>query len=125
MNAPVNGTNVALAANGGVATASSTYSVGYSPDGVNDDRRSGAGWGSGGGWNDGTVSAFPDWVQINFNGQKAIDHVVVYSVQDNFQNPVEPDDRTTFSLYGLTDFRVQGWNGSAGTRSAPSRATTS
>jgi len=104
--------NYALAANGGVATASSTLravnAVGY----VNDNRRSGAGWSTGGGgWADGTKGAFPDWVQIAFNGQKTIDHVIVYSVQDNFQNPVEPTDTMTFSFYGLRAFQVQGWNG--------------
>ncbi len=52
-------------------------------------------------------------MQINFNGSKTIDHVVVYTVQDNYANPVEPTDTTTFSLYGITAFTVQGWNGSA------------
>ena len=27
--------------------------------------------------------------------------------------PVEPTDAQTFSLYGVTDFSVQAWNGSA------------
>ena len=112
--APGGAVNVALAANGGVASASSTLravnAVGY----VNDNQRSGAGWSTGGGgWADGTKGAFPDWVQINFNGQKTLDHVVVYSVQDNFQNPVEPTGTMTFSRYGLTAFQVQGWNGTS------------
>src|SRR5207244_3879885 len=64
-------------------------------------------------WNDATPNSFPDWVQINFSGAKLIDHVVVYSVQDNYLSPVEPTDTMTFSLYGLVDFTVQGWNGSA------------
>jgi hypothetical protein len=113
VSALVNGTNVAAAANGGVASASSVHSPGYAADGVNDGRRSGANWGAGGGWNDGTAWSLPDWVQVRFNGPKTIDHVVVYSVQDNFLNPVEPTDSMTFSLYGLTSFQVQGWNGSS------------
>jgi hypothetical protein len=104
---------VALASNGGVASASSTYSAGYAASGAIDGRRSGAGWGVSGGWNDGTRRTFPDWLQVAFNGTKTIDHVVVYSLQDNYQNPVEPTDAMTFSLYGLTAFQVQGWNGSA------------
>jgi hypothetical protein len=54
---------------------------------------------------------FPDWLQVQFNGTKTIDRVVVYSVQDNFVNPVEPTDTMTFLLYGLQDFLVQGFNG--------------
>ena len=106
-------TNVALASNGGVASASSTYSSGYAPSGAIDGERSGANWGNGGGWNDGTPNSFPDWLQVNFNGSKSIDHVVVYSVQDNYTSPVEPTDTMTFSLYGLVDFTVQGWDGAS------------
>jgi hypothetical protein len=35
--------------------------------------------------------------------------VVVYSLQDNYFNPVEPTDTMTFNAYGVTDFTVQGW----------------
>ena len=111
MNAPVNGTNVALASNGGVATASSTHDGAFGADGVNDNRRSGSPWGNGGGWNDNTPWTFQDWVQISFNGRKTIDHVVVYTLQDNYQNPAEPTDTMTFSLYGITDFQVQAFDG--------------
>jgi len=80
---------------------------------VNNNVRSGAGWGAGGGWNDGTAGSFPDWVQITFNGQKTIDHVVVFTLQDNYATPVEPSNTMTFSKYGITAFQVQGWNGTA------------
>ncbi len=100
-----------LPSNGGVASASTTNSAGFSPASVIDNRRSGAGWGAGGGWNDATPGAFPDWIQVNFKGTKTIDHVVVYSVQDNYTNPVEPTDAMTFSLRGITDFLVQGFDG--------------
>ncbi len=107
------GTNFALVSNGGVASASSTYSATYPVTAINDNERAGASFANGGYWNDATPNSFPDWVQINFSGSKSIDHVVVYSVQDNYTNPVEPGDTQTFSLYGITDFTVQGWNGSA------------
>jgi hypothetical protein len=42
---------------------------------------------------------------------KLIDRVVVYSVQDNYLNPVEPTDSMTFTLRGIRDFDVQGFNG--------------
>ena len=58
-----------------MALASSTYSAGYPVSAVNDNQRSGAGWGGGGGWKDATSGAFPDWVQISFNGTKSIDRL--------------------------------------------------
>ena len=107
-------TNVALASAGAVATASSTLGGGYPVSAVNNNERTGAGWGNGSaGWRDGTNGVFPDWVQIAFNGVKTIDRVVVYTIQNNWTNPVEPTDTLTFSLYGVTAFSVQTWNGSA------------
>ena len=109
--------NVALAANGGVASASSTAGVGvgaaYPVASVIDGDRAGLNWGSTGGWMDNTLFAFPDWVQINFNGPKTIDHISVYTLQDNYVNPVDPPSNLTFTQYGITDFQVQAWNGSA------------
>ncbi len=108
--------DVALAANGGVASASSTYVYpGYSfpVSAVNNGDRTGLNWGQGGGWNSATANAFPDWVQITFNGQKTIDQVIVYTLQDNYANPVDPPANMTFTLYGVTGFQVQGWSGSA------------
>ena len=105
--------NVALASLGAVATASSSYSEGFSPAGANDGETTGAHWGDGGGWNDATANAFPDWLQVTFNGQKTINRVVVYSVQDNFNSPSLPTDTMTFTQYGITAFRVRAWTGSA------------
>jgi len=106
--------NVALASNGGVASASTTYvNGGYPAAAVNNDERAGRAWGAGGGWNDDSANIFPDWVQINFNGSKTIDRVVVYTVQDNYADPVEPSDAMTFAQWGITAFVVQGWSGSA------------
>ena len=104
--------NVALAANGGVATASSTLRAANAASYVNDNQRSGAGWTTGGGgWSDASPGQFPDWVQITFSGQKTVDHVVVYSLQDDLLHPLEPVATTKFTRYGLTAFDVQGWNG--------------
>jgi hypothetical protein len=96
-----------------VATASSTYGSGYPVTAVNNNQRTGNTWGNGGGWNDATVNTQPDWVQINFSGTKTIDRVVVYTIQDNYSNPIEPTDTLTFNTYGITGFTVQGWDGSA------------
>jgi len=109
--------NVALAGNGGVASASSTFvpvfGFTFPVASVNDGDRTGINWGHGGGWANATANVFPDWVQINFNGQKTIDHVIVYTLQDNFATPVDPPNNMTFTLYGVTAFQVQGWNGAA------------
>ena len=109
------GTNFALASNGAIALASSTYVVSgydFSPASLINNERTGTNWGNGGGWIDATPSSFPDWVEIDFNGSKTIDHVVVYSVQDNWASPIEPTDTLTFTQYGVTAFDVQVWNGS-------------
>ena len=34
-------------------------------------------------------------------------------MQDNYDSPVEPSDTLTFANYGLRDFEVQYWTGSA------------
>ena len=105
--------NIALASVGAVASASSTYSSAFPVAAVNDGQRIGATWGNGGGWNDATYNTQPDWVQINFNGTKTIDRVVVYTLQDNYTNGTEPTDTLTFINEGITGFTVQGWDGSA------------
>ena len=109
---PPQETNVALASTGAVASASSTFSSDYPVSAINDNERAGVGWSTGGGWADGTANQFPDWVEVDFNGAQAIDKVVVYTLQDNWQNPVEPTDTMTFTQYGGTDFTVQAWDGS-------------
>ncbi len=111
---PTTSVNVALAANGGVASASSTL-PGRAPSVLIDNERAGinfASAGYGGIWKDATYGAFPDWAQVNFNGSKTINRVVVYTAQTNYTAPVEPTDTLTTTL-GLTDFTVQGWDGGA------------
>jgi hypothetical protein len=108
-------TNVALATAGSAATASSTYPYGnYSPGGVIDGNRKGNPWGGNAGWNDFTINQLPDWLQVNFAGEKIIDTINVFSVQDAWLAPSEPTGAMTFSNFGLIDFDVQYWLVSAG-----------
>jgi hypothetical protein len=106
--------NVALAGAGATASASSTYSTGFPASGAINGEAAGWNWGGGsGGWKDATSNAWPDWLQVAFAGSKTIDRVVVFSVQDDFEDPVEPTDTMTFTRWGLRDFSVQAWNGSS------------
>ena len=105
--------NVALATNGGVATASSSHSAAFPIRSINDGLRTAKNWASGGGWNDATQNTYPDWVQINFDSVKTIDRVVVVTLADNFSSATEPTPSTAFSQYGITEFQVQYWNGTA------------
>jgi glucose/arabinose dehydrogenase len=103
--------NVAAAANGATAVGSSTHDVGFAASGAINGDRKGQGWGAGGGWNDATASAWPDWLEVDFAGAKTIDEVDVFSVQDNWSAPVEPTPTMTFTRFGVSDFTVQYWNG--------------
>jgi hypothetical protein len=105
--------NVALPANGGTAIASSILAPAYGTSGAINGDRKGLSWGNGGGWNDGTPNASPDWIEVDFNGLKTIDEINVFSMQDNYTTPIEPTLSTTFGYWGLRAFEVQYWNGSA------------
>lgn len=109
---PPNRVNIALASNGGVATASSSAGPGYPASAVNNGDRRGLNWGSGGGWNDGTAGAWPDWVEVAFGSPQTIEEVDVFTLQDDVANPIEPTATTTFSRYGVVDFLVEYWTGS-------------
>ena len=100
-------TNVALQANGGVATASNTASASYPASSINNGDSRGSVWGAGGGWYNGKKGAFPEWVQVQFNGQKSIDEIDVFSIQDAFTSPIIPTTTTLFTKYGVTAFNVQ------------------
>jgi Tol biopolymer transport system component len=109
--------NVASASNGGAATASSTTPDSEFPgltfdvsSVVNGDRR-GLNWEHDGGWRDGNRNLFPDWVQVDFAGEKTVSEVNVFSLQDNYASPSEPTEAMTFTLYGLTSFEAQYWDG--------------
>ncbi len=105
--------NYALTTLGSIPSASSTYSTrSYSADGAFDGERAGGGWEQGGGWNDATRDVWPDNLDITFGGgAKLISEIRVYTVQNDFRNPVVPDENTDASLYGIQDFEVQAWNG--------------
>ena len=110
---PSNRTNVALATNGATASSSSDYSAGYSPGGAINGDRKGLNWSNGGLWNDGTPDTYPDWLQVDFAASRTIDEIDVFTLQDNYTNPIEPTQSTTFNSRGITSFDVQYWNGSA------------
>ena len=105
--------NVALQSNGAVASASSSYGSDYPAAAVNDGDRKGLNWGSGGGWSDATANAYPDWVQVQFDGMQTIDEIDVFTLQDAYTSPAEPTESMTFGSYGITAFEVQYWDGSA------------
>jgi hypothetical protein len=105
--------NVAAAANGGTAIASSYYAAGFAPSGAIDGDHKGLNWGTGGAWVDATLDAFPDWLEIDFAGSKTINEIDVFTAQDNIMSPVEPTLGMTFTQYGITNFQVQYWNGSS------------
>ena len=105
--------NVALAANGAVATASSAHTCcGFSTWGAINGNNRGP-WGNGEGWNDATENVVPDWIQVDFAGSKTIDEINVFSLHDNYTQENIPTETQTFSLYGLLAFDVQYWNGSS------------
>jgi hypothetical protein len=106
-------TNVAASSYGATASASSTVSPNYPASGAIDGNHTGAGWGTGVGWNDATAGVYPDNLVVNLNAMQAISEVDVYSLQDNYTSPIEPTNTTTFTFYGLTNFQVQYWNGAA------------
>ncbi|MBC8030759.1 MAG: S8 family serine peptidase [Pyrinomonadaceae bacterium] len=105
--------NYALTTLGSVPAASSTYTTrNYSTDSAFDGERSGGGWEQGGGWNDATRDAWPDSLDITFGGgAKTISEVHVYTLQNDYRNPVVPDENTDASVYGIQDFEIQTWNG--------------
>jgi RHS repeat-associated protein len=106
--------NVALAINGGTATASSSTPNGqfpgynFSPSvAIDGDRKSGVNF-----WRDDTPNTYPDLLQVQFAGVKNISEIDVFTLQDNDQNPSEPTEAMTFTLNGITAFKVEYWNGS-------------
>jgi YD repeat-containing protein len=122
--------NLALASNGGVASASSSLNSPpwvFTPAGANDGDRRGANWGSGGGWNDAgpawNMQSNEVWLEVAFPGLKSIDEVDVFTNQDAYANPLEPTEAMTFSQYGLTAYEVQYWTG-AGWANVPGGSVT-
>lgn len=109
--------NFALESQGAVASASSTIDLGRLPRAaINGDRRGlhyPSAPATGSAWHDATPDAFPDWFEVAFPAPQTIDEINVFSLQDDFNNPVEPTETMTFTQFGLQDFDVQYWTGSA------------
>ena len=104
---PVIRTNVALASNGGNASASSALGApALAIDGIKS-------WALSGSWKDSTAFGYPDWIQVDFNGTKSIDEIDIYGVRDDYLNTAVPTDSTVSTVYGLINFEVQYWNGAA------------
>ena len=106
---PAGRSNVALSKNGGSAKASSE-SPGTQAFLAIDGYRS---WALTGDWKDATPDSFPDWLEVDFSGAKTISEIDVYSVRDDYTNTSDPTASTTFTVYGLTAFDVQYWNGAS------------
>jgi hypothetical protein len=63
-------------------------------------------------WTDNTLSSYPDSVEVTFAGERTINEIDVFGLQQNSSSPVEPT-LTMTSSYALTSFEVQYWTGSA------------
>jgi hypothetical protein len=111
--------NVAAASAGATASASSEIGANYPASGAIDGNHTGAGWGTGVGWNDATAGVYPDSLTINLNATQTITEIDVYSLQDNYTSPIEPTNTTTFTAYGLTNFQVQIPDGVGGWLNVP------
>jgi hypothetical protein len=98
--------NVALASSGAVASASSALSAASA---ANDGVKS---WAVSGSWKDSTPFAYPDWLQIDFNGTRTIDEIDIYGVRDDYSNTADPLNSDVSTAYSLINFDVQYWNGS-------------
>lgn len=108
--------NVALAANGASAAASSSHSSGaYPASAVINGDSIGNTWGtSTGGWNDGTRAAYPDLFEVTFAGARIINEIAVVTLQNGWQNATTaPDENTLATAEGILDFVVEYWDGSA------------
>jgi RHS repeat-associated protein len=53
------------------------------------------------------------WLEVDFSGAKSISEVDVYTPRDNYTNQSDPTAGETFSLYGVSSYDLQYWDGSA------------
>lgn len=110
-------TNVAEDLEGATARASSTLSAPddkFAVENVIDGVDSGR-WDQccNAAWTDATPNTYPDWVEINFSGPKAIDWINVFTLRDDPESSTDPTLNETFTRDGITDFDVQYWDGRA------------
>jgi Glucuronyl esterase, fungi len=102
--------NVALALAGSTVFADSEYSDGrksYPASAAIDGDTTGNSWRSGGGWSDGTADAYPDILEVDFNGPQVIDEINIYTLANNYKKHLEPTSTTLADVYGIEDFEVQ------------------
>jgi RHS repeat-associated protein len=111
--------NVASSANGATATSSSDLSLcgsSFPARGAIDGDRLGSYWGQGGGWADSSSGNFQsDSLEVNFGSSRTIDEIDVFTIQDTYAQPSPPTETMTFSLYGLTQYKLQYLDGSTWT----------
>lgn len=93
-------TNLALATNGGTATASSSWGFSYPATLVNDDLRIRY-------WNDNTNGVYPDWVQVAWSTPRAINRL---RLRAPIWSPATPIENRT-----IARSRVQYWDDGAAT----------
>jgi hypothetical protein len=108
-------TNVALSSNGAIASAQNYTQDGvypglhFQPSYANDGTRytspSGDRY-----WRD--EHGLPSWLQIDFNGTKAISEVDIFTMRDDYNTQADPSPTQTFANYGTTGYTVQYWTGS-------------
>jgi alpha-L-rhamnosidase len=80
-------------------TASSTWPS-FSPDRANDGNTSSDHWDSGAGWNDATISTFPDTLTATWSRPVTVDHARLYT---------HPDPRYSLRDYDLQVLVDSGW----------------
>lgn len=97
------GRNVALAANGGTAVASSIVQPWPPRLAINGDRIVYH-------WKSHRPFESPQWLQVNFARTQSIEEIDVYFHQDVSKPFVPPTEELT-SPYAITDLDVQYWNG--------------
>ncbi len=102
-------TNVALAANGGVAFAPSQYSSGYAATIMNDgyETAKNLGSGIGGAWQPDTRNAFPYTVGVTFSGTHTISEIDVFSIPDNYASVNTITATTPASSGGISGYTVE------------------
>src|ERR1700730_9020266 len=62
------------------ATSSSTYSWQFSEYNVLNGNQRGVNWGNGGGWNDATFNAWPDWIEVDWGSTQSIAEIDVFTI---------------------------------------------
>ncbi len=108
--------NYALLSNGALALASTTYPFyNFAVSNAIDGDRTGANWGGlpNSGWNDGTYSAYPDMLEVDFNNTKAIDTINVFTLQDNWTTAGPPTLMSNANGEGILDFHLEMYDGAS------------